>query len=212
MYPAESARPAPTPTGPDRPLPPLGDGSPEDQERRASCAPKQEQSKSLVPYRHCHVLRSFFQVRCLPLLSAFRFCFAPASARRTRAALGSLRMVAAAADQARLRRVGAGPRRLRGVQGIQGRTFRGARPLRRTFRAGARKAPCVGVFLLPTFLLHKHCAAGAARTAKLAAERRRAGCPESRKVGRSTEGRAKALALRKKKQRRWIPAFAGMTS
>jgi hypothetical protein len=26
--------------------------------------------------------------------------------------------------------------------------------------------------------LHKHCAAGAARTAKLAAERRRAGCPE----------------------------------
>jgi len=37
-----------------------------------------------------------------------------------------------------------------------------------------------GVFLW-LLSLHKHCAAGAARTAELAAKRRRAGCPESRK-------------------------------
>ncbi len=65
--------------------------------------------------------------------------FAVAWARRMRVAVGPLRMAAAADDQAR--RVGAGPRRLRGVHG---RTFREAQPLSRTFRAGARKATCAG--------------------------------------------------------------------
>ena len=55
-------------------------------------------------------------------------------ARTTRALLiypGTHRLAAAADDQAR--RVGAGPRRFRGVHG---RTFRGTRPLSRTRSAG----------------------------------------------------------------------------
>jgi len=55
------------------------------------------------------------------------------------------------------------------------------RPRPRTFRR-SRKARCQGVLSLGDFALHAHCAAGAARTAKVAAKRRRAGFPESRKV------------------------------
>jgi len=56
----------------------------------------------------------------------------------------------------------------------------------------ANQNTVVGASLFGYFL--GHCAAGAARTAKLAAERRRAGCPEScQKVTRSPAGRVKAL-------------------
>jgi hypothetical protein len=52
---------------------------------------------------------------------------------------------------------------------------------------------CSYVVSFGDFSLHEHCAAGAARTAELAAKRRRAGCPESRKVTRSAAGRVEAL-------------------
>jgi hypothetical protein len=45
-----------------------------------------------------------------------------------------------------------------------------------------------GVLSFGDFSLHKHCAAGAARTAQLAAEPRRAGCPESRKLPARPQG------------------------
>jgi hypothetical protein len=56
-----------------------------------------------------------------------------------------------------------------------------------------------GVFSFGSFSLDKHCAAGAARTAKLAPKGRRAGCPESRKgtgpqgCGTNTQGRGQVF-------------------
>src|SRR6185295_14921079 len=64
----------------------------------------------------------------------------------------------------------------------------------------ARRPRYLGCVSLGDFSLHKHCTAGAARTAKLAAERRRAGCPESRKVTRSPAGRAEAVHFQKQDQ------------
>jgi len=57
-----------------------------------------------------------------------------------------------------------------------------------------------GVLSFGYFSLHEHCAAGAARTAEPAAKRRRAGCPESRKVTRSSAGGVEALALQSTRQ------------
>ena len=73
----------------------------------------------------------------------------------------------------------------------------------------ANRTTAVGASLFGYFL--GHCAAGAARTAELAAKRRRAGCPEScQKVTRSPVGRVKALRSTRR-ARNWIPACAGMT-